>query len=72
VDRFLKALYNKDAVTYSLVWLGLYLVLNTITGNIAGAMDLDVNLVGAVPNLALTIICYYSMKKRALPRRLAS
>jgi uncharacterized protein len=66
VDRFLKALYNKDAVTYSLVWLGIYLVLNTITGNIAGAMDLDMNLVGAVPNLALTIICYCSMKEAGI------
>lgn len=63
---FLKALYARNAVTYALVWLGLYLVLNTITGNIAGALEMDINLVGAVPNLVLTIICYYSLKKSGI------
>ena len=55
-------LYARNPVSYSLVWLALYLVLNTITGNIAGALQIDANLVSALPNLLLAVLCYWSLK----------
>jgi membrane protease YdiL (CAAX protease family) len=58
----LKKLYKSKAVLHSLVWLAMYLVLNTITGNIAGAMKIDSNMVSAIPNLVLAVICYSYLK----------
>lgn len=55
-------LYQSKAVLHSLVWLVIYLLLNTITGNIAGSMDIDSNMISAIPNLALAVICFYYLK----------
>jgi len=62
----LKKLYQNKAVSHSLVWLAIYLVLNTITGNIAGSMDIDTNMVSAIPNLALAIICFYYLRSTGI------
>jgi len=40
----------------------MYLVLNTITGNIAGAMDIDSTMVSAIPNLVLAVVCYWYLR----------
>lgn len=58
----MKNLYERKAVLHSLVWLAFYLVLNTITGNISEAMNLEPNMVSALPNLALAAICFYYLK----------
>lgn len=62
----MKKLYERKAVLHSLVWLGLYLVLNTITDNIASAMNIDFNVVTAIPNLMLTVICFWYLKKTGI------
>lgn len=62
----MKKLYENKAVLHSLVWLGLYLVINTITGNIAGAMNVDDYLVSAVPNLLLAAICLVYLKSAGI------
>ncbi|QGU95397.1 CPBP family intramembrane metalloprotease [Clostridium bovifaecis] len=62
----MKKLYERKAVLHSLVWLGLYLVLNTITDNIAGAMSIDFNLITAIPNLVLAIICFFYLKSTGI------
>lgn len=64
----LKKLYERKPVLHSLVWLGLYLVLNTITDNIAGAMNTDFHFVSAIPNLVLAIICYFYLKGTGIAR----
>lgn len=58
----MQKLYKNKAVLHSLVWLAIYLVLNTITGNIAAALDMNPNMVSAIPNLALAVICYCYLK----------
>lgn len=60
--KALKKLYKNKAVLHSLVWLGLYLVVNTITGNIAGALEIDDYFISAVPNLLLAVICLWYLK----------
>lgn len=65
-DKALKKLYQSKAVVHSLVWLAIYLVLNTITGNIAGSMSIDSNMVSAIPNLVLAIICFYYLKSTGI------
>jgi membrane protease YdiL (CAAX protease family) len=62
----LSNLYRNNAVSYSLVWLGIYLVLNTITGNVAAAMEIDSDLVSAIPNLALAVICFCVLKRAGI------
>ncbi|WP_426348986.1 CPBP family intramembrane glutamic endopeptidase [Alloiococcus sp. CFN-8] len=62
----LKKLYEKDAVKHSLIWLGIYLIVNTITGNIASAMDIDYNMITAIPNLIISVICYYYLKRTGI------
>jgi uncharacterized protein len=54
----LKKLYEE-----SLFWLGIYLVLNIVTGNIAGVMGIENHLVSAIPNLILAVICYLYLKR---------
>jgi membrane protease YdiL (CAAX protease family) len=61
-----KKLYESKAVLHSLLWLAMYLILNTITGNIAGAADIDFNMVSAIPNLVLAVICYYYLKSTGI------
>ncbi|MDD7794429.1 CPBP family intramembrane glutamic endopeptidase [Clostridium sp. 'White wine YQ'] len=62
----MKKLYERKAVLHSLVWLILYLVLNTISDNIAGALNLDFNMVTAIPNLLLSVICYFYLKRTSI------
>lgn len=62
----MKKMYEKKAVLHSLVWLGLYLVLNTVADNIAGTMNIDFNLVTAIPNLALAVICFCYLKSTGI------
>lgn len=62
----MKKLYESKAVLHSLVWLGAYLILNTITDNIAGAMNIDFNMVTAIPNLVLAVGCFYYLKRTGI------
>ncbi len=62
----MKKLYERKAVLHSLVWLGAYLILNTITDNIAGAMNIDFNMVTAIPNLVLAAGCFYYLKRTGI------
>lgn len=62
----MKKLYERKAVLHSLIWLALYLVLNTITDNIAGAMNMDFNMVTAIPNLVLALICFFYLKRTGI------
>lgn len=59
----MKKLYERNAVLHSLVWLGIYLVLNTITDNIASAMNIEFHLVSAIPNLILGVVCFIYLKR---------
>lgn len=54
----MKKLYETKAVLHSLIWLAFYLVLNTITGNIASALKMDSDVISAIPNLLLAVICF--------------
>ncbi|MBT2654502.1 CPBP family intramembrane metalloprotease [Bacillus sp. ISL-18] len=58
----MKKLYERNAVLHSLVWLGIYLVLNTITDNIASSINIEFNLVTAIPNLILAVVCFIYLK----------
>lgn len=62
-ENILKKLYERNAVFHSLVWLGFYLVLNTITDNLAAWMDMDFYLVSAIPNLILGVVCFVYLKR---------
>ncbi|HWI61306.1 MAG TPA: CPBP family intramembrane glutamic endopeptidase [Symbiobacteriaceae bacterium] len=62
----MKKLYARNAVLHSLVWLAFYLVLNTITDNLAGAMHIDFNTVSALPNLALAVVCYWFLRSTGI------
>ena len=62
----MKTLYATKAVLHSLVWLAIYLVLNTITDNIAAARAIDFHMVSAIPNLALAIICFWYVKRTGI------
>lgn len=64
----MKKLYTNKAVLHSLVWLAFYLVLNTVTGNIADAMDIDDNMVSAIPNLVLAVICFCYLKSTGIAK----
>lgn len=64
----MKKLYERKAVLHSLVWLALYLVLNTILDNISGAADTNFNLVTAIPNLILAVICFYYLKTTGIAK----
>ncbi|GFP75538.1 CPBP family intramembrane glutamic endopeptidase [Clostridium fungisolvens] len=64
----MKKLYERKAVLHSLVWLAIYLVLNTITDNIAGALNIDFNVVTAIPNLVLATICFYYLKSTGIAK----
>ncbi|MDD4689475.1 MAG: CPBP family intramembrane metalloprotease [Eubacteriales bacterium] len=56
-------LYSNKAVLHSLVWLMIYLILNTITGNIASSISIEPYIVGAFPNLLLAVVCLFYLKK---------
>jgi len=56
-------LYKDKAVLHSLVWLMLYLLLNTITGNIAVSLGLEPYIIGSLPNLLLSVVCLYYLKR---------
>jgi uncharacterized protein len=62
----LKTLYAKNPVNHSLVWLAFYLVLSTATGNLASAMQMDMNAVSAIPQLALAALCYVYLKRTGI------
>jgi membrane protease YdiL (CAAX protease family) len=51
---------------HSLVWLAIYLVANTLTDNIAGALNIDFIVVSAVPNLLLAVICFFYLKRTGI------
>lgn len=56
-------LYKDKAVLHSLVWLMIYLLLNTITGNLAGSLGLEPYLVSSLPNLLLSVVCLYYLMR---------
>ena len=56
-------LYKDKAVLHSLVWLMIYLLLNTITGNLAGSLGLESYLVSSLPNLLLSVVCLYYLMR---------
>jgi membrane protease YdiL (CAAX protease family) len=62
----LKKLYQSKAVLHSLVWLGIYLVMNTITGNLAGSLHDDFHMVSAIPNLALAVVCCFYLVRTGI------
>jgi uncharacterized protein len=63
-------LYQNKAVLHSLIWLSLYLVLNTITGNIAEAMKVDSTFISAVPNLLLALVCFYYLAHTGITKEI--
>jgi len=66
----LKSLYKKNPVLHSLVWLAIYLVMNTVTGNIAAAAAIDSDRVGALPNLALAVVCCLYLMNTGIAREI--
>lgn len=58
----MKKLYATNAVWHSLVWLALYLILNTISDNLASALQANFHLVTAIPNLVLAAICLWYLR----------
>lgn len=56
-------LYKDKAVMHSLVWLMIYLLLNTITGNLAGSLGIEPYLVNSLPNLLLSVVCLYYLMR---------
>lgn len=56
-------LYKDKAVLHSLIWLMIYLLLNTITGNLAGSLGLEPYLVSSLPNLLLSVVCLYYLMR---------
>ena len=62
-ENISKKLYERNAVLHSLVWLGIYLALNTITDNVAGSLNVDFNLVSGIPNLILGVVCFFYLKR---------
>jgi uncharacterized protein len=63
-------LYRNEAVLHSLVWLGIYLVLNTITGNIAEAVHVDAHQISAIPNLLLALVCFFYLIRTGIAQEL--
>lgn len=66
----MKNLYERKADIHSLIWLGIYLVLNTVTGNLASLLNLDFNLVSAIPNLILAIICFLYLRNTGIGKEI--
>ncbi|MDP4153603.1 MAG: CPBP family intramembrane metalloprotease, partial [Bacillota bacterium] len=66
----MKKLYERNGVLHSLVWLAFYLVLNTITGNIAGFMNVYSEMISAVPNLFLAAICFIYLKRTGIAKEI--
>lgn len=64
----MKKLYESKAVLHSLIWLALYIVLNTITGNIAEAMLIESHMISAIPNLILAFICFLYLKRTGIAK----
>lgn len=62
----MRKLYESKAVLHSLIWLGAYLALNTVTGNIAGAMGIDFNTVSAIPTFLLALVCFWYLKRTGI------
>ncbi len=59
-------LYKNNAVLHSLVWLGLYLLINTITGNVASILAVNDYLVSCIPNFILAFICFIHLCKNKI------
>lgn len=51
-------LHKRKPMFPAFLWLGLYLLLSTVIGNIAQT-DQEVYLFGAVPQLVLALACYF-------------
>lgn len=66
----MKKLYHSKAVLHSLVWLGFYLVLNTITDNVASAMQLKHEWISALPNLLLAAVCLTYLMRSGIAREI--
>jgi len=66
----LKNIYVNKPVLHSLIWLAIYLILNTITDNIAAAYDTDYNMVTAIPNLILALICLIYLKSTGISKEI--
>lgn len=59
-------IYENKAVLHSVVWLVVYLAINTITGNVAGILGVDDYLVSCIPNFILAVICFFYMSKAGI------
>lgn len=64
----MKRLYEKNAVRHSLAWLAIYLVMNTITGNLQSASPSNSSWIGAIPNFLLAAICFIYLKKTGIAK----
>lgn len=62
-------LYQRNEITHCLVWLAIYLMLNTITGNMA-SKDADIYYISAVPNLMLAVICFIYLHKTKIRKEI--
>lgn len=56
-------LYKSKFAKHSLFWLLMYLLINTVTGNIASSISIEPYIAGAVPNLLLAVICLLYLKR---------
>lgn len=55
-------LFLKNEVYHCLVLLGVYILINTLTGNIS-SNSREIYLIGAIPNLILAIVCFFYLIK---------
>lgn len=62
-------LYQRSEISHCLAWLVIYLVLNTITGNMA-SRDADHYYISAVPNLLLAVICFIYLHKTKIRKEI--
>ncbi len=59
-------LYKNKAVLHSLVWLAIYLFINTITGNVASNLEVNNYLVSCIPNFILAVVCFIYFYKNKI------
>lgn len=61
-------LYKSKDVLHSIVWLTLYLVVNTITGNLATNLNANYEVVSCVPIFILAAVCFVYLYKTGISK----
>lgn len=63
------SLYQKRPMAHALFWLVLYLVVNTITGNLAQT-DAEIHQFGFLPNLLLALVCFVFLYRTGISQNI--